>query len=289
VSWELTGLVSSKVIGSPVKRLVLLTMASRANDDGTGIYASLQTMARDCELSRATVKRAIKDLEEAGLVKQVGTRPCANGHTNDYSISVRRITALPDIKKNRGQAEPGAERTGVTKTNRGQAEPGSQCEPGSERPPTRVTVTPKPILEPSVVVVAKGAGDFKLMVKEAQARAGAACNLTSGHVHHVADLRRLIDAGCDWEADVLPAIDALSAGIIARKAKPINSWAHPGLIDAATTLRDRRLAGLPAPTKPTERTNGRSSAERDAWDSVLSEMEGDAAARTRAPVALGGS
>lgn len=137
----------------------------------------------------------------------------------------------------------------------------------------------------NVVVVARaGAPDFKSMIKEAQARAGAACNLTSGNVHHVADLRRLVDAGCDWEADVLPAIDRLAASFIAKR-KQFSSWTL--VTEAAIENRDRRLAGLPAPTKPSEKSNGRASADGDAWDRVLAEMEVDAAPGARPAVAVG--
>lgn len=241
MSWPLTGLVASKVIGSPVKRLVLLTMASRANDDGTGIFASFATMARDCELSRATVKRAIKDLEDEGLVKQVGVRPCANGKTNDYSMSVRRISALPNIKKDRGQSEPGSERTGVKAENPVHSDPGSTPEPGSERTPTRVSLTPKPIQEPiPVVAVLAPGGVSKAMIEEAQARAGKAINLTSGHVHHGGVLRQLLAVGCEWQ-DILDAIDAVAASLSAR-GKRFQSWAI--IEEQATGLRDKRLAGV---------------------------------------------
>lgn len=242
MSWPLTGLVASKVIGSPVKRLVLLTMASRANDDGTGIYASFATMARDCELSRATVKRTIKELEDEGLVKQVGTRPCANGKTNDYSVSVRRISALPNIKKDRGQSEPGSDSTGVNDVNPGQSEPGSTAEPGSERTPTRVTVTPKPILEPIAVVVDAG------RLEALKARADGAINLTSGHVHHFGEIGRLLRGGCVWE-DLENATDAITASFKA-KGKRFHSWAV--ISELAVELRDRRLQGVPEPQQRTE-------------------------------------
>jgi hypothetical protein len=101
-----------------------------------------------------------------------------------------------------------------------------------------------------VVAVAR-TRDFKAMIQEAQERAGAACNLTSGNVHHVADLRRLVDAGCDWDADVLPAIDRIAAGFKA-KGQQFSSWAL--LNEAAIANRDRRVAGLPSPKPVTELT-----------------------------------
>lgn len=283
VSWPLTGMVASKVIGSPVKRLVLLTMASRANDDGTGIYASFATMARDCELSRATVKRTIKELEDDGLVRQVGTRPCANGKTNDYTISVRRISALPDIKKHRGQSEPGSERTRLNDVNPVQPAPGSASEPGSERTPTRVTVTPKPILEPisSSYHPRAGANVSKEDIAALIARAGDACNPTHADVHHGADLNRLLRGGCEWEADILPAVDKLAASFLAR-GKRFSTWAL--LTEHAIQNRDRRLAGLPEPRAPNEQPR-RSSGRGVDYGDIISRVFDEEEAKRRGPQA----
>jgi len=275
---------------SPRAKLVLIAVANSADEATFFGYPSRRHLADAADCSVDTVDRCLRELADAGLLtKEERDRADGRGQTSNLF----RIFPEHDPSR-KSAATPSRENAegGQRRTAQGGAEEVRPPQPQAyAAPPAARDAAPKePLSEPSnvVAVVAPGS-DFKSMIREAQARAGAACNLTSGHVHHVADLRRLIDAGCDWDADVLPAIDALSAGIIARKAKPINSWAHPGLVDAATTLRDRRLAGLPAPTKPTERTNGRSSAERDAWDSVLSEMEGDAASRTRPSVALGGS
>lgn len=122
----------------------------------------------------------------------------------------------------------------------------------------------------NVVVVARaGAPDFKAMIKEAQARAGAACNLTSGNVHHVADLRRLVDAGCDWEADVLPAIDRLAASFIAKR-KQFSSWTL--ITEAAVENRDRRLAGLPEPQAPQQRAASNGSGRAPSAATVINRM-----------------
>lgn len=272
MSWPLTGLVASKVIGSPVKRLVLLTMASRANDDGTGIYASFQTMARDCELSRATVKRTIKELEGDGLIKQVGTRPCSNGKTNDYSISVRRISALPDIKKDRGQSEPGSERTGSKDVNPVQSEPGSASEPGSERPVTRVSLTPKPIQNlpiPAPLLGARPVHDRDLWnarLDEAKARAGKWLRGTNPVAHTYLGLRNLCEpaAGepCDWEADVLPAID-----LVAARGKYFDTWDYIGRI--AIENRDKRLAGLPDPQPQSQQRAAGGRAPRASYSDTI--------------------
>lgn len=131
MSWKLTGLVSQKRVGSQSRKLLLLSMADKANDDGSGVFASFQTLADMCESSRATVKRLIKQFEDEKLIKHVGMRTCKNGQTNEYDISLEVLNELPDI----------GEKTGVTVNP-------VQSKPGSPRSRTRVTMTPKPILEP---------------------------------------------------------------------------------------------------------------------------------------------
>lgn len=126
----------------------------------------------------------------------------------------------------------------------------------------------------------------KEMLDEAKARAGDAANLTSGHLHHGGVFRSLLAANCEW-SDITDAIDCVAASMSA-KGRQFHSWAI--IQDTAVTNRDRRLAGIPTPSKPSEKTNGRvvSSPERDAWDDVLAEVEGNASRRSKPPVALGG-
>ena len=146
MSWKLTGIVSQKRVGSMARRMLLLSMADKANDDGSGVYASFATLADMCESSRPTVKRLVKEFIEEGLLRHVGMRACANGATNEYDIDVAAVEALPNLWDKTGvkadpvHHDPGSTRTGV----RGN-------EPGSPRTPTRVMVTPKPILEPKVL------------------------------------------------------------------------------------------------------------------------------------------
>lgn len=149
MSWKLTGIVSQKKLGSTVRKYLLHSMCDKANDDGSGVYASFHTLAEMIDASRPTVKRIIKDFLDEGLITQVGIRPCYNGHTNEYAINVEAVMALPDIKPvaekkatrvkvNRVHGEPGSPQTGVTATP----------DPVQGEPPTRVTMTPKPIHKP---------------------------------------------------------------------------------------------------------------------------------------------
>lgn len=55
-------------VGNPSRKLVLLKLADNANDSGV-CWPSLQYVAEQTELSRDSVKRHIKDLEAAGMIK----------------------------------------------------------------------------------------------------------------------------------------------------------------------------------------------------------------------------
>lgn len=247
MSWDVCGLVDRKIIGSATRRLVLLTMASRANNDGTRVYASFGTMARDCELSRATVKRTIKEFEAEGLVKCVGVEPCENGETNDYTLNLKAIEALPNIRpKDPVQREPGSPRTGVTKETGVTVNPVQSENPVQGDPPTRVTVTPKPVHKPIQVVVSAPVG--KDRIDALVDRLGAKANVAAGELRHGAVLNRLLRDGCDWFEDIEPAADALAASWNRRDG--INSWKL--IEERALRLRDTRLAPARPPQPVSE-------------------------------------
>ena len=145
MSWKLTGLVSQKRVGSTTRKLVLLSMADKANDDGGGVYASFATLAEMCEASRATVKRVVKEFLSEGLVRHVGMRGFTNGaQTNEYDLNVEAIGALDAIATQpRSKADPVHHDPGSPRT-RSKVNP----DPVHGDPPTRFTMTPKPILKP---------------------------------------------------------------------------------------------------------------------------------------------
>jgi len=72
---------------------VLLCLANRANSDTGLCCPSINRVAEETELHRATVIRALADLEEAGLIQKVGRHRENGAHTsNEYlfpSLSVR--------------------------------------------------------------------------------------------------------------------------------------------------------------------------------------------------------
>lgn len=133
MSNPLVTLVYSKRVGSAARKAVLGYMADRANDDGANVYASKGRIARDTELSEASVKKAIREFIAEGLIREDGIRPCANGVTKVYAVIVDMVRALPGTNP-----EP---RHPVTPSP---SNPVVRCDPVTQEPPPRHLVTPTP-------------------------------------------------------------------------------------------------------------------------------------------------
>ena len=120
---HLTSLVYRRQIGSAVRKSVLLYMADKASEDGTGIWASKTRIAKETEVSLATVKRCIREFLSEGILTAAGTKPSKHGDTIDYTLNIAVLEGL-EIIRTTISAQRGSERTGVT-VNRGHSEPGS--------------------------------------------------------------------------------------------------------------------------------------------------------------------
>ena len=55
-------------VGNPLRKLVLIKLADNANDKGE-CWPSYQHIADQCEIARSTVRKHIKDLSNAGLLR----------------------------------------------------------------------------------------------------------------------------------------------------------------------------------------------------------------------------
>lgn len=136
MSWQVLGLVARKTLGSAARKLVLLSMADKANDDGGGVWASMATIAAWADVSRDTAKRIVREFLDEGLIVQVGTRPCTNGVTVIYDLVLARIEALSDAVK------PETAKSNSPKPTRGKMHP-VQDAPGADS--TRCTEPHDPV------------------------------------------------------------------------------------------------------------------------------------------------
>ncbi|WPY95620.1 hypothetical protein T8T21_05715 [Limimaricola variabilis] len=170
MSNKVSALAYSRVAGSPSRKAVLVYIADKASDDGSGIWASKGTIAAETELSLSSVKRIMRDFEAERLIGRRGRRACENGATIEYAINLDVLSDLPKVEvpstKFRKPEEAGSEQPRgakshrsepVSDVNRYQGEPGSQCdryqgdpEPGSQGTPYPGHGEPQTTLEPSL-------------------------------------------------------------------------------------------------------------------------------------------
>jgi hypothetical protein len=96
MSWMAAGWVSNSRFGSANRKVVMLVIAGYATEDASGIgidvpegwavcWASVARIAADAELSPATVRRVLADMEAAGVIRRQhrGRRFGIGGRTTD--------------------------------------------------------------------------------------------------------------------------------------------------------------------------------------------------------------
>jgi hypothetical protein len=94
MSWKVANLCADRIFGSAARKQIIMFLADKASDDGSGIWCSKGTIQRHTELGESTVKRTITDFLREGILIETGRRPCKNGFTVIYSIMLDRVMAL---------------------------------------------------------------------------------------------------------------------------------------------------------------------------------------------------
>jgi hypothetical protein len=116
MSWRIANECAERRFGSAARKQIIMFLADKASDDGSGIWCSKATIQRHTELSESTVKRTIIDFLQEGILIETGRRHCKNGYTVIYrivpeSVEAMETTAEPDIVTgvtvNPVQPEPG--------------------------------------------------------------------------------------------------------------------------------------------------------------------------------------
>jgi hypothetical protein len=98
VSNHLISTAYKRDLRTPMRKSVMALLADKASDDGSGIYASKQTMADELCCSKQTIIDTIKGFLLDGLVVELGKRRAPNGFTVEYGIVVAQLEALPLVK-----------------------------------------------------------------------------------------------------------------------------------------------------------------------------------------------
>tara|TARA_R100001509_G_scaffold157813_1_gene122318 strand:- start:40 stop:801 length:762 start_codon:yes stop_codon:yes gene_type:complete len=130
-----SNLVQTKKVGSNTQKSILMYMADKASDDGTGIWVSKKNMAADLEMAIRTLQTNIRDMVSSGIITEAGQKKHKNGYTVDYTLNLERIGTLQNTREPHAIAAPMQEmhpypRSTCTRTHAGDA--------------------PKPLIEPSI-------------------------------------------------------------------------------------------------------------------------------------------
>lgn len=136
-----------KKAGSAVKKAILMYMADKASDDGSGIWVSKANMAADLEMTDRAVRINIKDMVALGVIVEAGQRKCKTGYTVDYTINLDAVKRLQDT---RGATEQDAPLNEV------------HPHPCMTFTPTPEPRSPKPSIEPSSEPNNKSAEDERI-------------------------------------------------------------------------------------------------------------------------------
>ncbi len=79
------------------RRLVLLVLADKADDDGTKAYPSVETIAREARMSERGVRYALRALEESGAVQRLGVHSYTGTH--EYRVVMGQPLPPPGGKE----------------------------------------------------------------------------------------------------------------------------------------------------------------------------------------------
>ena len=94
MSWRVANVCAERKFGSATRKQIIMFLADKASDDGSGIWCSKGTIQRHTELGETTVKRTIREFLKEGILVETGARGCKNGFTVIYRINLTKIEAL---------------------------------------------------------------------------------------------------------------------------------------------------------------------------------------------------
>lgn len=95
MSRHVAALVYAKRVGSMARKSILAYCAERANDDGSGVWASKVRIAKEVECSKQTVIETIRGFVAEGILSESGRRKTPHGYVVEYRINVALVVALP--------------------------------------------------------------------------------------------------------------------------------------------------------------------------------------------------
>ena len=127
MSWRVANTCAERKFGSATRKQIIMFLADKASDDGSGIWCSKGTIQRHTELGETTVKRTVREFLKEGILVETGARTCKNGFTVVYRIDLAKVEALEPTAE--PEIETGSTVAGV---------------PGPPRPPNHPKTIHKP-------------------------------------------------------------------------------------------------------------------------------------------------
>jgi hypothetical protein len=94
MSWRIANECAERRFGSAARKQIIMFLADKASDDGSGIWCSKATIQRHTELGETTVKRIVSEFLREGILIETGRRACRNGYTVVYRIVIDTIRML---------------------------------------------------------------------------------------------------------------------------------------------------------------------------------------------------
>ncbi len=128
-------------MGHPNRKLLAIRMADHANDDGRGIWPSVETLAEQTELSVRTVQRIISDFLSEGILvlrHKASGRP---GETNRYDFDLDVLFRAPEAAETAPETGVSVSPVGDVTGDSGE---GDGCQPVADgcHPDTRTVMEP---------------------------------------------------------------------------------------------------------------------------------------------------
>ncbi|MGH1369841.1 MAG: hypothetical protein ACRBCL_14610 [Maritimibacter sp.] len=217
MSWRVANTCAERKFGSATRKQIIMFLADKASDDGSGIWCSKGTIQRHTELGETTVKRTVREFLKEGILVETGARTCKNGFTVVYRIDLTKVEALDPT------LEPEIE-TGSTVAPV-QSGPGTGATvagvPGPPRPPNHPKTIHKPPTRMREAGEAEEAEKILAAYPPDRLRGKAQC---------LGRIRDILDAGTKVE-DLLLAVKAYaseSSGFTRSKVCFSDNWFGSG-------------------------------------------------------------
>ncbi len=217
MSWRVANTCAERKFGSATRKQIIMFMADKAPDDGSGNWRSKGTIQRHTESGETTVKRTIREFLREGILVETGARGCKNGFTVVYRIDLTRIEALEMT------AEPEIETWSTVDPV--QTGPGTGATVAGVPGPPRRPNHPKTILKPPPRerVAAEDEEAEKILAANPPDR-------LRGKAECLGRIMDILDAGTEVE-DLLQAVKAYateSAGFTRSKVCFSDNWFKSG-------------------------------------------------------------